>query len=231
MQCRELGVATHAFNDDGQSVIDEVGELVVTQPMPSMPLFFWGDDDGSRYFGSYFETYPGVWCHGDWLRLIQRPESITGIIYGRSDSTINRHGIRMGTSEIYRVVEEFDEVLDALVVDLEYLQKESYMALFIVVRDPTFIIEANPRGPAPDGSVAGQASRHGVAASADATGVSAGLRTKLCNSIRSELSARHPFSAAHAVWQKAGDSGEKDFARNGCTKSGQPRLHVQSGID
>tara|TARA_R110002072_G_scaffold269868_3_gene429616 strand:- start:170080 stop:172185 length:2106 start_codon:yes stop_codon:yes gene_type:complete len=199
MQCRELGVATHAFNDDGQSVIDEVGELVVTQPMPSMPLFFWGDDDGSRYFGSYFETYPGVWCHGDWLRLIQRPESITGIIYGRSDSTINRHGIRMGTSEIYRVVEEFDEVLDALVVDLEYLQKESYMALFIVVRDPTFIIEANPRGPAPDGSVAGQASRHGVAASADATGVSAGLRTKLCNSIRSELSARHVPDGVFAI--------------------------------
>lgn len=135
MQCRELGIATHAFNDDGQSVIDEVGELVVTQPMPSMPLFFWGDDDGSRYFSSYFEQFPGVWCHGDWVRLIPRPEAVTGIIYGRSDSTINRHGIRMGTSEIYRVVEEFDEVLDSLVVDLEYLNRESFMALFIVLRD------------------------------------------------------------------------------------------------
>lgn len=137
MQCRELGIATHAFNDEGQSVIDEVGELVVTQPMPSMPLFFWGDTDGSRYFSSYFEQFPGVWCHGDWMRLIPRPEAITGIIYGRSDSTINRHGIRMGTSEIYRVVEEFDDVLDSLVVDLEYLNCNSFMALFIVLRDPS----------------------------------------------------------------------------------------------
>jgi acetoacetyl-CoA synthetase len=145
MQCRELGIATHAFNDAGESVIDEVGELVVTQPMPSMPLFFWGDTDGSRYFGSYFETYPGVWCHGDWVRLIPRPEAISGIIYGRSDSTINRHGIRMGTSEIYRVVEAFDEVLDALVVDLEYLNKASFMALFVVLRDPVMTSELRAR--------------------------------------------------------------------------------------
>ncbi len=135
MQCREMGVAAYAFNDDGEAVYDEVGELVMTQPIPSMPLFFWGDTDGSRYFESYFERWPGVWVHGDWLRLIPRPESVTGIIYGRSDSTINRHGIRMGTSEIYRVVEAFDEVLDALVVDLEYLQRESFMALFVVLRD------------------------------------------------------------------------------------------------
>jgi acetoacetyl-CoA synthetase len=135
MQCREMGVAAYAFNDDGEPVYDEVGELVMTQPIPSMPLFFWGDTDGSRYFESYFEKWPGVWVHGDWLRLIPRAESVTGIIYGRSDSTINRHGIRMGTSEIYRVVEEFDEVLDSLVVDLEYLQRESFMALFVVLRE------------------------------------------------------------------------------------------------
>lgn len=136
MQCREMGVATYAFDDNGNAIMDEVGELVVTQPMPSMPLFFWGDTDGSRYYESYFETYPGVWCHGDWLRLIPRPDSVTGIIYGRSDSTINRHGIRMGTSEIYRVIEEFDEVLDSLVIDLEYLERPSSMVLFVVLRTP-----------------------------------------------------------------------------------------------
>jgi acetoacetyl-CoA synthetase len=190
MQCRELGIATHAFNDEGQSVIDEVGELVVTQPMPSMPLFFWGDTDGCRYFSSYFENFPGVWCHGDWLKLIPRPESITGIIYGRSDSTINRHGIRMGTSEIYRVVEEFDEVLDALVVDLEYLQKDSYMALFVVLRDPMFKFDANPCGPAPDGRVAGAGSRMGDKSDA-VTGVSEALRNALVEAIKTQLSARH----------------------------------------
>jgi acetoacetyl-CoA synthetase len=135
MQARGLGVATYAFNDAGQAVYDEVGELVCALPMPSMPLYFWNDVDGKRYFESYFEQYPGIWRHGDWLKLIQRKESVTSVIYGRSDSTINRHGIRMGTSELYRVVEEFAEVLDSLVVDLEYLGRESYMALFVVLRD------------------------------------------------------------------------------------------------
>jgi acetoacetyl-CoA synthetase len=115
-------------------VLGEVGELVCAQPLPSMPLYFWGDTGGTRYFESYFEMYPGVWRHGDWLKLIRRPETVTGIIYGRSDSTINRHGIRMGTSELYRVVEGFEEVADSLVIDLEYLGKESYMALFVVPR-------------------------------------------------------------------------------------------------
>ncbi|MBN8839348.1 MAG: hypothetical protein J0I25_04020, partial [Sphingomonadales bacterium] len=84
--------------------------------LPSMPLYFWGDADGRRYFESYFDTFPGppnVWRHGDWLKLIERPESVTSMIFGRSDSTINRHGIRMGTAELYRVVEEFDEVARA----------------------------------------------------------------------------------------------------------------------
>ncbi|HEY6909316.1 MAG TPA: acetoacetate--CoA ligase [Myxococcales bacterium] len=135
MQCRGLGVAVHALDDEGRERIDEVGELVVTEPMPSMPLCFWGDEDGKRYQESYFEMYPGLWRHGDWLRLIPRPESVTGVIYGRSDSTINRHGIRMGTSELYRVVEEFPEVVDSLVVDLEYLGRESFLALFVVLRD------------------------------------------------------------------------------------------------
>ncbi len=135
MQCRGLGIAVRSLDDSGNELSDDVGELVVTEPMPSMPLYFWGDDDGKRYRESYFETYAGLWRHGDWLRLIPRPESVTGIIYGRSDSTINRHGLRMGTSEIYRVVEEFPEVLDSLAIDLEYLGRPSFLALFVVLRD------------------------------------------------------------------------------------------------
>ncbi|ODU67856.1 MAG: acetoacetate--CoA ligase [Lautropia sp. SCN 66-9] len=147
MQCRGLGTAIHAYDDAGQPMIGQVGELVCTQPLPppgapcctqplpSMPLYFWGDADGRRYFESYFDTFPGppnVWRHGDWLKLIERPESVTSMIFGRSDSTINRHGIRMGTAELYRVVEEFDEVIDSLVIDLEYLGRESFLALFVV---------------------------------------------------------------------------------------------------
>lgn len=135
MQCRGLGCAVAAYSDEGESLIGQVGELVVTEPMPSMPLFFWGDRDGQRYHGSYFETWPQVWQHGDWLALYEQPESVTSIVYGRSDSTINRHGIRMGSSELYRVVEAFDWVLDSLVIDLEYLGRPSELLLFVVVRD------------------------------------------------------------------------------------------------
>jgi acetoacetyl-CoA synthetase len=99
-----------------------------------MPLYFWNDADGRRYRESYFEVFPGVWRHGDWMRLVPRPEAVGGIIYGRSDATINRHGIRMGTAELYRAVEALPEVLDSLVVDLEYLGRESYMPLFVVLR-------------------------------------------------------------------------------------------------
>ena len=97
-----------------------------------MPLYFWGDAGGRRYRDSYFDMYPGVWRHGDWLRITP---SGGAIIYGRSDATINRHGIRMGTAELYRAVEALPEVLDSLVVDLEYLGRESYMPLFVVLRD------------------------------------------------------------------------------------------------
>lgn len=130
IQCRELGVAAYAFDDNGHAVIDEVGELVITKPMPSMPIYFWGDPDQKRYRESYFEMYPGLWRHGDWIRFTDRG---TCVIYGRSDSTINRHGIRMGTAEIYRVVEELPEVRDSLVVDLEYLGRPSSMPLFVVL--------------------------------------------------------------------------------------------------
>jgi acetoacetyl-CoA synthetase len=94
-----MGVATYAFNGNGQAVYDEVGELVCTQPIPSMPLYFWGDKDGKRYQESYFETWPGVWLHGDWLKMIPRKEMVSGVVFGRSDSTINRYGLRMGTSD------------------------------------------------------------------------------------------------------------------------------------
>jgi acetoacetyl-CoA synthetase len=135
----ELGCAVYAFNEAGQPVIDEVGELVVTKPMPSMPLYFWNDPDGKRYRESYFEMYPGVWRHGDWIRFTRSGSSV---IYGRSDSTINRHGIRMGTAEIYRVVEALPEVRDSLVIDLEYLGRESFMPLFVVLAPGVVLDEA-----------------------------------------------------------------------------------------
>jgi len=132
LQGRALGAAIEAWNEDGETVIDEVGELVVTKPMPSMPIFFWGDPDGSRYRASYFEHYPGVWRHGDWIEITSRG---TAIIYGRSDSTINRAGIRMGTSEIYRAVLGIDDVVDALVVDIPRPGTEGWMPLFVVLRE------------------------------------------------------------------------------------------------
>jgi acetoacetyl-CoA synthetase len=193
MACRELGLSVYAFDDAGKPVFDQVGELVLTEPIPSLPLFFWGDTDGRRYQESYFDTYPGVWRHGDWLKLIERPESVTGIIYGRSDSTINRHGIRMGTAEIYRVVEEFPEIADSIVVDLEYLGKESFMALFVVL--------VRPEGDAPgafDGARAGRASCTPNAAASE-TGVQATLRKKLLDAIRSKLSARHVPNEVFAI--------------------------------
>ena len=131
MQCRELGCAVEAWNEAGEPVINEVGELVCTQPIPSMPLYFWGDVEKKRYISSYFDTYPNVWRHGDWLKV-----GLDGscIIYGRSDATINRHGLRMGTSELYSAVEALPEVMDSMVVDLEYLGRESYMPLFVVLQ-------------------------------------------------------------------------------------------------
>jgi acetoacetyl-CoA synthetase len=131
IQCRCLGAAVQAFDDHANPVLDHVGELVITEPMPSMPLFFWNDPDDKRYRESYFEMYPGIWRHGDWIKITPRGGVI---IYGRSDATINRMGVRMGTSELYRVVEGIPEVLDSLVIDLEYLGRPPYMPLFVVLR-------------------------------------------------------------------------------------------------
>jgi acetoacetyl-CoA synthetase len=149
MQCRCLGAAVEAWSEPdasgrGRSLIDEVGELVCTKPMPSMPLYLWGDADGQRLHDSYFDMYPGIWRHGDWIRIVPHPDSGASgaIIYGRSDATINRHGVRMGTAELYRAVEALPEVLDSLVVDLEYLGRESWMPLFVVLREGCALDEA-----------------------------------------------------------------------------------------
>jgi len=132
LQARSLGAAVAAWDPDGKPLVDQVGELVITRPMPSMPIFFWGDADGSRLRDSYFSMYPGVWRHGDWIKITSRG---TAVIYGRSDSTINRGGVRMGTSEIYRAVLDVDAVEDALVVDLPRQDTDGWMPLFVVLRE------------------------------------------------------------------------------------------------
>jgi acetoacetyl-CoA synthetase len=135
LQGRALGAKVEAFDERGRSVVDEVGELVLTEPLPSMPVSFWGDAGGSRYRESYFDVYPGVWRHGDWIELTSRG---TAIISGRSDSTINRGGVRIGTSEIYRTVTGLPEVVDALVLDLP----RAGIVLFLVLGDGAVIDEA-----------------------------------------------------------------------------------------
>jgi acetoacetyl-CoA synthetase len=139
LQGRSLGCDVRAFDEQGRSVVDEVGELVVAQPLPSMPVAFWKDPDGSRLREAYFEMYPGIWRHGDWIEITSRG---TAIIYGRSDSTINRGGVRMGTSEIYRAVHALDDVVDALVVDVPRAGAENWMALFVVLREGAALDDA-----------------------------------------------------------------------------------------
>ncbi len=139
LQCRALGAKVEAFDDNGKPLIDEMGELVITEPMPSMPLFFWNDPQNKRYLDSYFDMYLGVWRHGDWVKITSRGSAV---IYGRSDSTINRKGIRMGSSEIYRVVEDIPEILDSLVVGVERPGGGYYMPLFVVLREHTVLDEA-----------------------------------------------------------------------------------------
>jgi acetoacetyl-CoA synthetase len=131
IQGAALGANVQAFDERGEAVVNEVGELVITTPMPCMPLYFWNDPGMRRYTASYFETFPGVWRHGDWIKFNDRGGCV---IYGRSDSTINRHGIRMGTSEIYQAVESLPEIQDSLIVDLELLERPSRLVLFVVLR-------------------------------------------------------------------------------------------------
>jgi acetoacetyl-CoA synthetase len=149
LQARSLGAKIEAWDPEGKPLIGEVGELVITEPMPSMPIGFWGDGAhspsdllsgnhpssdwvGERLRESYFDTYPGVWRHGDWIEITERG---TAIITGRSDSTINRGGIRMGTAEIYRAVLALDEITDALVVDIPRQGTDGFMPLFVVLRE------------------------------------------------------------------------------------------------
>ena len=132
LQGRALGAAVEAWDESGKPLTGEVGELVITEPMPSMPIYFWGDEDGSKYRESYFDHYPGVWRHGDWIEITSRG---TAVIHGRSDSTINRGGIRMGTAEIYRAVLALPEITDALVVDIPKPGTEGWMPLFVVLAD------------------------------------------------------------------------------------------------
>lgn len=142
LSCRMLGAAVAAYTPEGREVVDEVGELVITEPMPSMPVFFWNDPDGSRLRAAYFEDFPGVWRHGDWIRVTDRGSAV---IYGRSDSTLNRGGIRMGTSEFYRVVEGLPEVTDSLVIDTSGTGgPEGELYCFLVLADGATLADVEP---------------------------------------------------------------------------------------
>ncbi|MET0233021.1 MAG: acetoacetate--CoA ligase [Kibdelosporangium sp.] len=143
LSCRALGAAVAAFDDDGKEVIEEVGELVITEPMPSMPVSFWNDPDGTRLHDAYFEPYPGIWRHGDWIKVTNRGSAV---IYGRSDSTLNRGGVRMGTSEFYRVVEGFPDVADSLVIDTTSVgQPEGELLCFLVLAPGAALADLEPR--------------------------------------------------------------------------------------
>jgi acetoacetyl-CoA synthetase len=139
LQCRALGANVQAFDEAGHAVVNEVGELVITDPMPSMPLYFWGDPEGERYRASYFDMFPGIWRHGDWVRIT--PDG-GAHIYGRSDSTLNRQGVRMGTAEIYRVVEAIPPVTDSVILGIELPGGGYYMPLFVVLGDGATLDEA-----------------------------------------------------------------------------------------
>ena len=132
IQCRCLGAKVEAFDAEGRSVVGEVGELVITEPMPSMPTTFWNDPGGTRYRESYFDVYPGVWRHGDWIKVTDRGSCV---IYGRSDATLNRDGVRVGTSELYRVVEALPEIRESLVVDTGALGVDGELILFVVLEE------------------------------------------------------------------------------------------------
>jgi len=131
IQCRGLGMKVEAFDDDGNSLLDEKGELVCTEPFPSMPVYFWNDPDNNKYRSAYFEHFPGVWRHGDYIR-ITRNEGV--IVYGRSDATLNPGGVRIGTAEIYRIVESMEEITDSIVVGYR-VNKDIRVALFVVPND------------------------------------------------------------------------------------------------
>jgi acetoacetyl-CoA synthetase len=133
LQCRGLGAAIEAWDENGRPVFDQMGELILTEPFPSMPVFLWNDTDGSRLQASYFEKFPGVWCHGDWIEIDSQDGHC--VIHGRSDSTLNRGGVRMGSAEFYSVVEDIPEIAEALVIDLSGLNREDRLVLFVALRE------------------------------------------------------------------------------------------------
>lgn len=132
IQVRALGVDVHSYDDGGQSVINEVGEMVIQKPMPSMPLYFWNDKDNKRYLDSYFNVYPGVWRQGDFIKITDRGSAV---ISGRSDSTLNRKGIRIGTNEIYSIVEKNEKIKDSIIVNVDQSNGNFFMPLFVVLKD------------------------------------------------------------------------------------------------
>jgi acetoacetyl-CoA synthetase len=138
MQCRFLGTRVEAWRDDGTPVVGEVGELVVTAPMPSMPVRLWNDPDGSRYADTYFAVFPGIWRHGDWLTITSRG---TAIVHGRSDSTINRQGVRLGSADIYTAVEHLPEIADCLVIGAEMPGGGYWMPLFVTLAEGAVLDE------------------------------------------------------------------------------------------
>jgi acetoacetyl-CoA synthetase len=143
ISCAALGAAVVAYDEKGEELVDEVGELVITRPMPSMPVQFWNDPDGARLREAYFDEFPGAWRHGDWVRRTPRGSYV---IYGRSDSTLNRGGVRMGTADFYAVVEGFDQVLDSLVIDTTELGAgdEGALLCFLVLADGATLEEVEP---------------------------------------------------------------------------------------
>jgi acetoacetyl-CoA synthetase len=143
ISCRALGAAVVALDEAGGELLDEVGELVITKPMPSMPVCFWNDPDGSRLHDAYFDVYPGLWRHGDWIKITPRGSCV---IYGRSDATLNRGGVRMGTAEFYTVVEGLDEVLDSLVIDTSGAGRDDGELLcFLVLAGGVALADVEPR--------------------------------------------------------------------------------------
>ncbi|GAA5221476.1 acetoacetate--CoA ligase [Membranihabitans marinus] len=133
IQCRGLGINLLAYDEIGNPVLNKTGEMVITKPMPNMPIYFWNDENKERYRESYFDVYPGVWRHGDWV-TIDSAGMIT--IHGRSDATLNRHGVRIGTAEIYRVLDQFDDIVDSLIVNLELKNGDHFMPLFLKLNHP-----------------------------------------------------------------------------------------------
>src|SRR4029453_3303422 len=136
ISCRHLGCAVEAFSSDGRPLVGEQGELVITRPMPSMPVGFWNDPDGSRYRDAYFSEFPGIWRHGDWITFTERGSCV---ITGRSDATLNRGGVRVGTSEFYAVVEGLPEVADSVVI---HLDDAAELILFVALRPGATLDEA-----------------------------------------------------------------------------------------